>query len=86
MSRPVRLVRFLNADPMGLWGKGDLAEDLGPETPGIPELRLFRLRSSGELISLTFAYTRGLVERVAEGDDGDDGLPPADKPLLDERG
>lgn len=60
------LVRFVLADPGGLWGKGDLADDLGPETPSVPELRLLRIRATGELVSLTWPYTRGLIERVPE--------------------
>jgi len=55
-------VRFLADDPMGLWKEGDLADDLGPESPDVPELRLLRLREGGELIALTDPYERDVVE------------------------
>ena len=57
-------VRFLTDDPMGLWERGDEAEDLGPESshPDAPPIQMFRLR--GEVICLTAPYWRGLVEEI----------------------
>lgn len=61
------LVRFLADDPMGLWQANDLADDLGPESPATPQLRLLRLLWSGELVTLTSPFERNLVERVEPG-------------------
>jgi len=60
-------VRFLTDDPYGLWKKGDVAEDLGPESthPDAPPIQLLRLH--GEVICLTTPYKRGLIERITPG-------------------
>lgn len=58
------LVRFLADDPMGLWKADELADDLGPESPAVPELRLLRLHETGDVITLTYPYERNLIERL----------------------
>ena len=58
------VVRFLRDDPMALWEQGDYADDLGPESPGLPQLILLRLHKSGELVTLTAPHERNLIERV----------------------
>jgi hypothetical protein len=60
---PVFLVRFLTDDPMGLWEKGQQAWDLGQESPQVPVWNFIPV-GTGEIISLTSPYERGLVERV----------------------
>ena len=55
-------VKFIHDDKYGLWKAGEEAEDLGLEAFGLP-LRLLRLES-GEVISLSDPYGRGLVEKV----------------------
>jgi len=57
------IVRFTADDDVALWKEGDLAEDLGWESPesGLP-IRL--LRKDGEVLALTDPFGRGLVEAV----------------------
>lgn len=59
-----KLVQFLWNDPGDLWARGDQADDLGPETPGIPELHLLRLHRTDEFITLTDPYNRNLIQSV----------------------
>jgi hypothetical protein len=63
-------VRFTEDDRYGLWRKGDLATDLGPEADDLPQLRLLRLHEGGETITLTRPYERGLIELVRESLEG----------------
>ena len=64
---PPKLVRFVKDDPYGLWKAGDEAEDLGPESEGLP-LLVLRLRRGGlpEIITLTDPYGRGLIEEIED--------------------
>jgi hypothetical protein len=59
------VVRFLADDPLALWKAGELAQDLGDESPGSP-VRLLRVIRTGDLISLSRPYERNLIERVGE--------------------
>ena len=71
MSKPKktkRLLRFTADDPGGLWKKHDAVADLGWEhvdEDGNPttDVRLLRLVKSGEEISLSEPFRRGLVEK-----------------------
>lgn len=61
-----RLVSFTVDDPAGLWRKGDAAVDLGWETvdtDGEPttDVRLLKLLRTGETLSLSSPFERGLV-------------------------
>lgn len=60
----MKLVRFRADDPMGLWKKGDLADSLGQESPGVP-VWLFRLHRTDEVIALE-GPDLGFIEEVAE--------------------
>lgn len=61
------LVSFTIDDPAGLWRKGDAALDLGWESwdrqrqEPTTDVRLLRLLASGEVLSLSDPYGRGLV-------------------------
>jgi len=59
------IVVFLTDDPMGLWEKGEMAHDLGQESPAVPVWN-FKMIGRDEIISLTSPYERGLVEKVTE--------------------
>lgn len=60
----MKVARFLQDDPQGLWRAGDEVEDMGPESPAMPMLRLLRKLNTGELITLTRPYERNLIEEV----------------------
>lgn len=62
-----RLVSFAVDDEAGLWRKGDAAVDLGWESLGpdgepTTDVRLFKLLRSGETVSLSSPYERGLLD------------------------
>ena len=59
----LHVVRFVDDDSGALYRAGELADDLGPESPGSP-VRLLRVRETGELLALTRPYERNLIERV----------------------
>lgn len=68
----MRLVRFTADDPAGLWRKGDAARDLGWESrdrvtrePTTDVRRLLLLRT-GEELTLSDPYGRGLIENAWE--------------------
>lgn len=61
-STPV--VEFVEDDPFGLWKAGELAYDLGWESPGVP-IRVLRTHEHYELITLTSPYERGLIKPAA---------------------
>ncbi len=71
MSKPKkikRLLRFTGDDPAGLWRKHDAVADLGWESVdahGEPttDVRLLRLMRTGELLSISEPFRRGLVEK-----------------------
>lgn len=71
MSKPKkvkRLLRFTEDDPAGLWRKHDAVADLGWESvdeSGNPttDVRLLRLLRTGETLSLSEPFRRGLVEK-----------------------
>jgi hypothetical protein len=61
------LVSFACDDAAGAWRKGDAAVDLGWESldeHGEPatDVRLLRLLATGELLSLSDPYGRGLID------------------------
>lgn len=64
MAAPA-LARFVADDPMALWQKGDLAEDLGWESTAAAGVRLLRLVSNGQVLSMSRPFERGLVEEVS---------------------
>lgn len=55
------LVRFTADDPAAAWTAGALAEDLGPESPGVP-VWLLHVLETDETLSLTEPWERGLIE------------------------
>lgn len=58
---------FLADDPAGGWRAGDVVDDLGDESPnGETDVRLLRLRRTGELLSISDPYGRGLIEVYEE--------------------
>lgn len=58
-------MRFTDDDIYGLWRAGEVADDLGWESPhpDAPPIRLLRL-GNGEVIGLTSPFARGLVESL----------------------
>ena len=71
MSKPTRkrrLLRFTTDDPAGLWRKHDAVLDLGWESVddrGEPttDVRVLRLLRTGETLTLSEPFRRGLVEK-----------------------
>jgi hypothetical protein len=61
-----RHVRFIVADPYGLWAEGDTATDLGRESshPDAPDIYLFGLAK--QIIALHDPWNRGLVVTLAD--------------------
>jgi len=62
----MKLVRFVADDRGGLWNKGDLADEQGPESPDVPELIMLNLLPHGGVITLIDPYGRGIIEPVAD--------------------
>jgi hypothetical protein len=65
--KPKRLLRFTADDPAGGWRKGDAAVDHGWESrdeDGNPttDVRLIRLMRTGEMLSISEPFRRGLAE------------------------
>lgn len=58
------LVRFLNNDPGGLWNAGDTADEMGPESSGVPSLLVLQIHRTGEIITLERPYDRNLIEAL----------------------
>jgi hypothetical protein len=65
-------VRFIADDEFGLWGMDDEAEDLGNDMPpGSTPIHSFRMltgKITGQIVTLTRPYDRGIVERISNGD------------------
>jgi hypothetical protein len=64
LRRPLPQVRFLNDDAAKLWHAGDTADDLGPESPSTPSVRLLRVHDTGEVLAIDRPFDRNLIERI----------------------
>jgi len=60
------MVRFVEDDRYGMWQAGDIASEMGRESddPEAPDIYLFEMALTMQVLALFDPYTLGLVERV----------------------